>query len=104
MCLKEVAFVTDKGYFFNNLGYDRYGGRLDLEYNYFRVPAAEITNREKVQPPPRKEVKAKEYIYSFPEDMENEVVFDQPYKYNFMPKGGQIDDNDFQIFENGGRD
>lgn len=48
MCLKEVAFVTDKGYFFNNLGYDRYGGRLDLEYNYFRVPAAEITNRKKV--------------------------------------------------------
>lgn len=42
-------------------------------------------------------------MYHSPEDEFNEVVFDQPYKYNFMPKGGEIDDNDFLIFENGGK-
>lgn len=31
------------------------------------------------------------------------MIFDQPYKYHFLPKEGELDDNDFLNFENGGR-
>lgn len=51
----RLAFITSDGYFFNNLGFDRYGGRLDKDGNYLRVSPAKIEDRDKVQPPPHYE-------------------------------------------------
>ena len=48
----SLAFITSDGYFFNNLGFDRYGGRLDDESEYFRVNPKEIVNKQQVEPPP----------------------------------------------------
>lgn len=58
--LHTSAFITSDGYFFNNLGFDRYGGRLDDNGDYFRVRPSEIKNKEKVEPAPAYEPGTKE--------------------------------------------
>ena len=38
-----IAFLNTEGYFFNNVGYDRYGGYLDKNFEYFIKDEKDIT-------------------------------------------------------------